>query len=355
MSSAAAQPAIPAQPPLLARLNWYWICQLGGWLLVGLANLMLYSKLMAGTQLVCLWMAISGIGISHLWRAFAKRRGWVAKGMNWKLALYSFLVLGPLQTASVALAIHVLLQRISDLSWLPITLIVWGSAFLGWNICYSMALSMRRANRFEAETLRLELLAKDAELRALQAQVNPHFFFNSLNSVRALIYENRDAAALMIDQLAALMRYTLQSDQADTVKLAQELEAVQAYLAIEKIRFEDRLRVRIDVEDGMENIAVPPMSVQTLVENAVKYGVEMSAGGSEIRIQARRGEGSSVIEVANAGAIRPFSNSTHIGLANARKRLILAMGKEASLDLSESEGWVRATMQLPAIHLPVAA
>ncbi len=355
----AGQP--PPQSPLLARLNWYWICQLGGWLLVGLANLALYSKLtlysrqILDTQLVCLWMAISGIVISHLWRAFIKRHGWLAKGVNWKLAVYSFLVLGPLQTVSVALSIHVLLQRVSDLSWLPITLIVWGSVFLSWNVCYSMAQAMRRANRFEAETLRLELLAKDAELRALQAQVNPHFFFNSLNSVRALIYEDRDAAALMIDQLAVLMRYALQSGQADTVKLAQELEAVQAYLAIEKIRFEDRLRVQIDVEEGMENAAVPPMSLQTLVENAVKYGVEMNPGGSEIRIRARHGEKANVVEVANAGAIRRFTNSTQVGLANARKRLILAVGEDASLDLSESEGWVRATMRLPATQRPVAA
>jgi LytS/YehU family sensor histidine kinase len=90
------------------------------------------------------------------------------------------------------------------------------------------------------------------------------------------------------------------------------------------------------------------MSLQTLVENAVKYGVETSSVGSEIRIGARREAGSIRIEVANLGAIRPFVDSTRVGLANARKRLALAVGKEASLDLSENSGWVRATLQLPA-------
>jgi LytS/YehU family sensor histidine kinase len=209
------------------------------------------------------------------------------------------------------------------------------------------ALALRRANRFESEALRLEIHAKDIELRALQAQVNPHFFFNSLNSVRALIYENHDAAAQMVDQLASLMRYALRSGQRDTVPLHEELEAVQAYLAIEKIRFEERLRASISVEPGLENVMIPPMSLQTLVENAVKYGVELSATGSDIRIVARRTADATLIEIANMGAILPFANSTHVGLANTRKRLALAVGGNASLDLSESAGWVRATLQLP--------
>jgi LytS/YehU family sensor histidine kinase len=123
---------------------------------------------------------------------------------------------------------------------------------------------------------------------------------------------------------------------------------VEAYLAIEKIRFEERLRVSIAIEPGLQEVQIPPMSLQTLVENAVKYGVETSSIGSEIRIGARREAGSIRIEVANLGAIRPFVDSTRVGLANARKRLALAVGKEASLDLSENGGWVRATLQLPA-------
>jgi LytS/YehU family sensor histidine kinase len=224
----------------------------------------------------------------------------------------------------------------------------WWSIYLVWHIFYMAVLSLRRANSAEAEALRLEVAAKDAELRALQAQVNPHFFFNSMNSVRALIYEDQNAAAQMIDQLASVMRYALQSGYHDTVPLSAEIEAVQAYLAIEKIRFEERMRVSVEIGVGLELVRIPPMALQTLVENAVKYGVETSATGSEIRIVAQRMDDGAVhIEIANLGAIVPFANSTKVGLVNTRKRLALALGANAQLDLSENSGWVRATLTLP--------
>jgi hypothetical protein len=345
----ALAPLAPAQPPLLARLNWYWILQGLAWTLIILAFMIVFGGHLGeqGVLAVCVWTGVSGLLLSDLWHRLVKARRWNGAGINWRLIIGPFLLPAPLQIASITLAIHLLQQRIRDLSFVPGSLVLWGSIFLAWNICYMTALALRRANRFESEALRLEIHAKDIELRALQAQVNPHFFFNSLNSVRALIYENHDAAAQMVDQLASLMRYALRSGQRDTVPLYEELEAVQAYLAIEKIRFEERLRASISVEPGLENVMIPPMSLQTLVENAVKYGVELSATGSDIRIVARRAPGAIVIEIANMGAILPFANSTRVGLANTRKRLALSVGKDASLDLSESAGWVRATLQLP--------
>ncbi|HEX8602180.1 MAG TPA: histidine kinase, partial [Pseudoduganella sp.] len=331
-STAVTLPAMPATAgprPFFARLNWYWICQAGGWLLVMLIQVMTYwgSK---GLAPVTLWTMLSALCVADLWHRFVKARGWAARGIDWRLLAGAVLVLAPVMIVSVASAIHLLMRPIDNLAWLPMSLLWWSVIFIAWNLCYVMALALRRANRFEAETLRLELHAKDIELRALQAQVNPHFFFNSLNSVRALIYEDRDAAARMIDQLAGLMRYALQSGQAETVPLAAELEAVEAYLAIEKIRFEERLRVQFDIGPGLEHVMVPPMSLQTLVENAVKYGVELSTTGSDIHIRARRDTHGTLIEIANAGALRGAGHSTHVGLANTRKRLALAVGSEAT-------------------------
>jgi LytS/YehU family sensor histidine kinase len=227
----------------------------------------------------------------------------------------------------------------------------WVAMFFAWTVCYMAALSVRRARRAEATSLRLELQAKEVELRALQAQVNPHFFFNSLNSMRALIYEDPESAAQMVDQLAGLMRYALQSGELETVPLEAELEAVRCYLAIEKIRFEERLRARIDVEPGLGQVRIPPMALQTLVENAVKYGVELSPTGSDIHISARSDAGVARIDVANVGAIRVSADSTRVGLVNTRKRLELALGNDASLAVSESGGWVRATLHLPSAAL----
>jgi hypothetical protein len=341
--------APPPRPPLLARLNWYWILQGLAWTIATLLFAATFASVMSHSSLLgaSIWTGASGLLLSDLWHRLIKARRWNFGGWNWRLVAGPFLLLAPVQCISVATAIHLLHQPVTSLAWLPAALIQWGGIFLFWNICYMAALALRRANRFESEALRLEVQAKDSELRALQAQVNPHFFFNSLNSVRALIYENPENAAQMIDQLASLMRYALQSGQRDTVPLHEELEAVQSYLAIEKVRFEERLRASISVEPGLENVMIPPMSLQTLVENAVKYGVELSATGSDIRIVARRTAQANVIEIANMGAILPFANSTHVGLANARKRLALAVGENASLHLSESAGWVRATLELP--------
>ncbi|WP_338758469.1 histidine kinase [Massilia sp. METH4] len=333
--------------PIIARLNWYWICQGCGWGLVALFQAVMYAG-NRGVGAVVLWTFVSALFVSDRWHRFVKRRGWAQRGVDWRLAAASALVLGPAMVVSVAMAIHVFMRPIDNFGWLPIALLSWTGNFVVWNVAYVMALSLRRASRLEAETLRLELHAKDVELRALQAQVNPHFFFNSLNSVRALIYEDPDCAARMIDQLAGLMRYALQSGHVETVPLAAELDAVRSYLAIEKIRFEERLRVRFDIEAGLEQVMVPPMSLQTLVENAVKYGVELSMTGSEIHIRAWRGEGNTLVEIANAGAIRRQDGSTRVGLANARKRIELAVGRGASLELAERDGWVRATLQLPA-------
>ncbi|SDH74340.1 histidine kinase [Janthinobacterium sp. YR213] len=342
------------RPPLLARINWYWTFQLAGW-----GALTLFNSVYGGsTQLrivvtIASWGSLGGLLLSHLWHGVLRRRGWAANGLRWQRIVPSLIVLAAIQTASVATAFHVMYppDTIRGIAWLPGALLFWFGVFLTWTVFYFTALSLRRASRFEAEALRLEVLAKDAQLRALQAQVNPHFFFNSLNSVRALIFEDREAAAHMIDQLANLMRHALQSSQHATVPLAAELEAVRAYLAIEQSRFEERLRVSFDIPPGLELVRVPPMALQTLVENAVKYGVEASADGGDIRIAARRGAGMDTlqIEVANTGRLRSASGSTGIGLRNARQRLQLACGERASLELCEHAGWVHATIHLPEL------
>lgn len=343
------------RPPLLARINWYWTFQLAGWGALTLFNSVYggSSQLRIVVTISC-WGSLGGLLLSHLWHGVLRRYGWAANGLRWQRIVPALILLAVIQTASVTIAFHVMYPpgSIRGIAWLPGALLFWFGVFLTWTVFYFTALSLRRASRFEAEALRLEVLAKDAQLRALQAQVNPHFFFNSLNSVRALIFEDREAAAQMIDQLANLMRHALQSSQHATVPLSAELDAVRAYLAIEQIRFEDRLRVSFDIPPGIDHVRVPPMALQTLVENAVKYGVETSADGGDIRIAARRtsaDDGATMlqIDVANTGALHEPGNSTCVGLRNARQRLQLACGEHASLELRQQAGWVVATIDLP--------
>lgn len=345
------------RPPLLARINWYWTFQLAGWGALTLFNSVYggSSQLRIVVTISC-WGSLGGLLLSHLWHGVLRRYGWAANGLRWQRIVPSLILLAVIQTASVTAAFHVMYPpgTIRGIAWLPGALLFWFGVFLTWTVFYFTALSLRRASRFEAEALRLEVLAKDAQLCALQAQVNPHFFFNSLNSVRALIFEDREAAAQMIDQLANLMRHALQSSQHATVPLSAELDAVRAYLAIEQIRFEDRLRVSFDIPPGIDHVRVPPMALQTLVENAVKYGVETSADGGDIRVAARRSsaaDGATMlqIDVANTGALHEPGNSTCVGLRNARQRLHLACGEHAGLELRQQAGWVCATIHLPEL------
>jgi hypothetical protein len=344
--------AVPVPPRRSSRA--YWLCQLAGWGAVAAISSVSFSSFAPDNVLAIVgiytWGAIGGIGLTHSWRAFLRRRGWLEQSPRvawWRIA-GCVVVLGILQTMLVVLGFAVarLPGSFQGFSWLPSALITWTFMIAVWTVIYSYTLSARRAKRLESEALRFEILAKDAELRALQAQINPHFFFNSLNSVRALIYESPDAAAKMVDQLAALMRYTLSSGSKATVDLSDELEAVRAYLAIEKIRFEERLRAVFDIEPDLDNVQIPPMALQTLVENAVKYGVERNAAASEIRITIKNLPEVVSVEVANQGALVRFTDSTRLGLENSRKRLALLNHEGSQLTLVERNGWVIATFQL---------
>jgi len=349
-----APDAVSSAP--MRREHYFWLLQLLGWTGVALF-IAVVNKLRVADMPLSGLCGIIGLAMTTVWRYWCKMRLRQGKRPAWQVATIAALAMGMIQAVTIALLDRALTGANwfeGSPMWLSMMSSFWIGVMLAWNVCYMAALSMRRNQRLEAEallleseTLRLELLAKDAELRALQSQVNPHFFFNSLNSVRALVYQDVDNAANMIDRLATLMRYTLMSTFNDCVPLQRELEAVRAYLAIEQIRFEERLRVHVEIEPALAQATIPPMTLQTLVENAVKYGVERRTEGSEIRIIARQAGNCAVIEVANQGALLASSSSTQVGISNARKRLALAKGDDASLELLERDGWVRATLTFP--------
>ncbi len=339
----------------------YWLCQLLGWgsfAVVGLVSSYQNDEDRAiGFALAKSTLMVSGLLLSHFWHGLLRRRGWLDRNRAFPLGaiLLGLAVLGLTQVGVLLLADLVFRDGalLADRDGLPFVaamlFFLWFGVFLAWTLCYATVLSRRRAMRFELEKLELEVSVKDAELRALQAQINPHFFFNSLNSIRALIYQDPDAAASAVSKLAGMMRHTLQSGQAATVRLADELAAVDAYLGMEKLRFDERLMVTVQVEPGLDEVALPPMILQTLVENAVKHGVEPSMGPCRVAIEARRVNDQVLLSVANQGSLAGNSASTRLGLANASKRLGLLFGERASCRLAENDGWVTATVVLPQV------
>ena len=198
--------------------------------------------------------------------------------------------------------------------------------------------------------LRSRAAAQDAELRALKAQLNPHFLFNALNSIRALISLDPPRAQALVTELAGLLRYAIGSSDAQLVPLERELQVTRGYLSLESARLEERLRVRIDVPDDCLRAPVPALLVQGLVENGIKHGVARLAEGGEIALSARMDAGQLRLEVTNptAPGSAPRAPGAGVGLQNARERLRLLFGNLASLELDEaSPGVLVARLRLP--------
>ena len=238
-------------------------------------------------------------------------------------------------------------------AWWPAPLvgIFWGYvvAFGIWIWIYFNVHERRRRRALEVRALQLEVGAREARLRTLESQLNPHFLFNCLNSVRALVAEDPPRAQAMITRLAELLRYTLRSDQRDVVTLDEELRAAQDYLALERVRFEERLQVDVAVDADARRQLVPRMLVLTLVENAVKHGISRLTRGGRITIAGTVDDGRLRVDVTNSGTMQVGGGGERLGLRNARERLRLIYGDQASLTVDPStDGQVTARVSIPA-------
>ena len=193
-------------------------------------------------------------------------------------------------------------------------------------------------------------LLREAELRALEAQVNPHFLFNQVpnSDLRARRYRPARCAG-HADTPCKCARNSLRHDRQHTVQLAAEIEAVSDYVALEAIRFEERLRSEIAVDAAAAHCLVPPMLLQTLVENAIKHGISQVTGRGRSDRSRPTGERLRLaLVVENTGRLTGSPGSpAQLGLGNVRERLRLLYGDEASLSLDDAEGMVRATVLIP--------
>ena len=218
------------------------------------------------------------------------------------------------------------------------------SAFCGWALIYGVAHAVRTRQAAERE---LELRSRDAQLEALRAQINPHFLFNALNSVRALIVQNPAQAVDAVTALSSLLRYTLAVSMRKTVDLGEELRVVDEYLAIEQMRFEQRLTVKRSVDPVALSALIPPLLLQTLVENAITHGIATREQGGAVELVVTAPQGYSHVVVSNPGILVSESHRDHHGLANATARLRLLCGPATSLTVESRGECVRTTVVLP--------
>jgi hypothetical protein len=328
----------------------YWICQLLGWgtfLAVGAVA----ANQNPGQKTYVLTAAseyfVSGILVSALLRSAIRRRRWLTLSTKRILGRLSITVIvaAAVQTALVdgySLLVQGETQTLSGVLWNWVFSAV---LFAAWTSLYVLLTGPRRHREVE---IQLQLALREAELRALEAQINPHFLFNCLNSIRGLVIENPAKSQDMLTSLANILRYNLRRDVEHTVPLYSEVEVVGDYLALESARFEDRLRIHISIDPAAAPVQVPPMLLQTLVENALKHGIAPLPAGGDLLVRAIVVGDSMVLEVENPGQIAESgTGSQPVGLANIRERLRILYNGRASFELKNRDGRVAATVLIP--------
>lgn len=217
-----------------------------------------------------------------------------------------------------------------------------------WCLIYLLYAEWHKRRQTEREFWQKEIRLREFELQFLRSQINSHFLFNALNNIRALILEDTDAARQALSDLAILLRGLMQREHKQTVPLREELEWVQGYLALESLQFEQRLQFDLDIDSTLLDASLPPMLLQTLVENAIKHGIARRREGGRVAIRASR-ESSTCwqLRVQNpAPELPPAHEGSGIGLKNARERLQAVFGGQASLRLDIAAN-VTAVANLP--------
>lgn len=330
----------PAPAPSTPRA--YWSAQAVGW---GLYVALTIAQLRAGAEAWSrsleepLLLAVIGVAITHAFRAFARANRW---GELEARALLPRLVAASIALATVLCAIA---SGIEVGVWeapLPAEQVMfaiarWTLVFFTWTALYFGTHLLRDRMAAAARRRELEAALQTSELQALKAQLNPHFLFNALNAVRALIPDEPARAQEAITQLARMLRYALRSGKEDLVTFDQELGMVDDYLGLEALRLGNRLRVERDVRPAVMQAKIPVMTLQIMVENAIKHGIAELPLGGTLRLTAQVVEETLEVTVENPRPkVKRETGPPGIGLANASTRLRLLTGPLATLDVDLS-------------------
>jgi two-component system LytT family sensor kinase len=224
--------------------------------------------------------------------------------------------------------------------------------FFIWNCIYFISHYIEKSRKQQLYTLKLEALVKELELKTIKAHINPHFIFNSLNSIRALVDENPERARRAVTELSNILRSSMQIEKAETVIFEKELNIVKDYLALENMRFEDRLKVIYEIDEDTLDQQVPPMMLQTLVENAIKHGISKQLNGGVIKVISDFKNRNHELIVQNTGYLNGALNGHEgFGLSSTQDRLQLLYGERANFEIRQ----VTPTLVEAKLSIPVEA
>lgn len=224
---------------------------------------------------------------------------------------------------------------------------IWCLYFFIWSILYLMYHYIVISKQQEIDTLKLKSVVKELELKTIKAHINPHFIFNALNSIRAMVDEDPKRARAAITELSNILRSGINIDRSETVPLSDELNIIKDYLALEQMRFEDRLNIQYDIDKKIIYQPVPPMMWQMLVENAIKHGISHEVNGGVVKLIAYTNDKYLELVVENTGRLK-YLNKGGFGIKSIEERLKLLYGDNASFDIKQAlPDKVVATLRVP--------
>ncbi|MBS1661130.1 MAG: histidine kinase [Bacteroidetes bacterium] len=340
--------------------KYYWWCQLGGWAF--LALVIILSTITSFEQQVTdrliyntLIVATAGLVSTHIFREVIRQWGWMQLPIE--KALPKFLI-GILVTCIVGSLIRILLGDVlhivsslkkSEFTGRMVAMTAeYGLMIIPWTLIYYVYHYIDKYSKQQLDTLKLEALVKELELKTIKAHINPHFIFNALNSIRALIDENPVRARTAVTELSNILRSSMQAEKLETVTFEKELNIVKDYLALEHIRFEDRLQVEYEIDEDTLDQPIPPMMLQTLVENAIKHGISRQVDGGKVKIISDFRENYHELVILNTGVLNGNRNKDGFGLASTQNRLQILFGQKANFDIREVNGnTVEARVLIP--------
>lgn len=344
--------------------NLFWVFHLGGWALWGIVGKYLYTATMleevapsyaAYVAVITVIGMLISLVLRYLYRFLWAHALWiqaigfivgtVLSGYLW-LKARGYIYYGWIETAKDMEAWYQKLGEAAEIySKVSFVESYTGSilVMLAWSALYFAIKSYRVFQDVRESALKSAAMAHEAQLKMLRYQLNPHFLFNTLNAISTLILEqNTQLANRMVTKLSSFLRYSLDNDPMQKITLKQELQASQLYLDIEKVRFEERLSLQMNIEEQAQDALIPSLLLQPLIENAIKYGIARAEEGGQLKISAKVFAGDLLIELSDDGpgcelVEGQIPEANGVGLRNTRERLASLYGSEHSIKLSKTD------------------
>ncbi len=337
-------------PKIIPRKQLYWICQVVGWTLY--AALILILNKISGYDyplnikmvLNSLTTIVLGISTTHVFRVLIIKFDW----LRFRIIDLIPRILG---TSFLFTVFYIVVHRfVSDVIIDQIDLVFDTQELLGsligvwliimfWTLLYFLFLFIQNYRKEEIKNLRWQAMKNEIELNKLKSQLNPHFIFNSMNIIRALIVEDPEVAKASITRLSNILRSSMLMGRKRVIAFSEELQLVYDYLNLEKTRFEERLNLDFQIDEACLNHYVPPMILQTLVENGIKHGVSKLPEGGTVQVIAKRSKDDLIIEIKNSGTFKQEKEGEiGFGLINTKQRLQLLYGRRAKFSIQNQNG-----------------